>query len=112
MKGVPQGNLMSGTKEPCTAVQRGPENCDYLVIGCGIAGAITALKLASHGQVGVAAKGQLSESNSIYAQAGIATVLDAKDSFEAHVADTLQAGAGLCHPEVVKRVVEAGPQPV
>lgn len=83
--------------------------CDYLVIGSGIAGLSFALEAAKHGEVILVTKRQSHESNTNYAQGGIATVLDAEDSFEAHVADTLNAGAGLCHDVVVDLCVREGP---
>ena len=83
---------------------------DFLVIGSGIAGLSFALKAAEGGRVAVVTKREAKESATQYAQGGIASVLDAKDSFAEHVRDTLEAGAGLCHPEVVKLVVESGPE--
>ncbi len=82
---------------------------DFLVIGSGIAGLSAALKLAKHGSVALATKGELSESNTRYAQGGIASVFHPQDSFEQHIRDTLNAGAGLCREEVVRMVVESGP---
>jgi L-aspartate oxidase len=83
---------------------------DILIIGSGIAGLRSALLLAEHREICLITKKSISESNTNYAQGGIASVLDVGDSFESHVEDTLQAGAGLCHPDVVRRVVEAGPR--
>jgi len=83
---------------------------DFLVIGSGIAGLSFALKAAEAGRVLVVTKRERKESATLYAQGGIASVLDAKDSFDEHVQDTLEAGGGLCHPEVVKLVVEGGPE--
>ncbi len=82
---------------------------DYLVIGSGIAGLSFALKAAQRGQVVVVTKDHLPESSSAYAQGGIASVWSPEDSFAAHIQDTLEAGAGLCHPEVVEAVVKEGP---
>ncbi len=87
-----------------------PETFDFLVIGGGIAGLSLALKLAQAGRVAIAVKNRLEESNTWYAQGGIASVLDPKDSFESHVRDTMTAGAGLCHEDIVRMVVEQGPQ--
>lgn len=80
----------------------------FLVLGGGIAGLNLALHLASHGPVVVLAKAQASESNSHQAQGGIAAVMDPNDAPGAHADDTITAGAGLCHPEVVHFVVNNG----
>jgi L-aspartate oxidase len=88
------------------------ERWDYLVIGSGIAGLTFALEVADHGRVAVVTKDRSDESNSSYAQGGVATVWSAEDSFDAHVADTLAAGAGLCHEDVVEMVVREGPERV
>jgi L-aspartate oxidase len=86
---------------------------DFLVIGAGIAGLSFALRAARHGSVTVLAKGKLEESNTAWAQGGIASVLDEGsrdqgDSVELHVADTLDAGAGLCNEEVVRVIIGEG----
>jgi L-aspartate oxidase len=83
---------------------------DFLVIGGGISGLSLALKLAARGQVTVVVKNRLEESNTWYAQGGIASVLDPSDSIENHVRDTMTAGAGLCHERVVRMVVSEGPR--
>ena len=82
---------------------------DVLVIGAGVAGLRAALAAAEHSDVIVLAKGRLDQSNTTWAQGGIAVVLDEDDSFEDHVANTLDAGAGLCDEATVRRIVEAGP---
>ncbi|MBM4143330.1 MAG: L-aspartate oxidase [Lentisphaerae bacterium] len=82
---------------------------DYIVVGSGIAGLMSALHLSRHGRVLVVTKKERAESNTNYAQGGIACAVAAEDSFEAHVRDTLEAGAGLCDGEVVRAVVSAGP---
>ena len=82
---------------------------EVLVIGSGIAGLRGALALADHLDVFLVTKKRVSESNTNYAQGGIASVLDGTDSFEEHVADTLVAGAGICRADVVRTVVERGP---
>lgn len=86
------------------------ETCDCLIIGSGIAGLSLALKAAARGTVTIVTKDRLPESNSAYAQGGIASVWSAEDSFAAHIQDTLTAGAGLCHPQVVEVVVKEGPE--
>jgi L-aspartate oxidase len=83
---------------------------DFLVIGSGIAGLSFALKAAKHGKVLIVTKSNEDESNTKYAQGGVAVVVDKKeDSFEKHIKDTLIAGDGLCDPEVVNAVVKEGP---
>lgn len=81
---------------------------DILVIGSGIAGLSIALKLAKHYSVTLVAKSSMNEGSSAYAQGGIAAVLDPFDSVESHIADTMNAGAGLCDPKTVKMVAENG----
>jgi L-aspartate oxidase len=82
---------------------------DVLVIGGGIAGLRAALGVPEHFRVLVVTKDQVRESNSNYAQGGIAGVLDPEDQFANHIADTLAAGKGLCDPEVVAMVVREAP---
>src|ERR1035437_398870 len=82
---------------------------DYLVLGSGIAGLSFALKVASRGRVAVITKKNSAESNTNYAQGGIAAVTSKEDSFELHVRDTLEAGAGLCKEDVVRTIVSEGP---
>lgn len=82
------------------------------MLGSGIAGLSYAIKAAAHGQVLVLTKKDDSEANTNYAQGGIAAVMDPQDSFEAHIRDTLEAGAGLCHEDAVRLLVEDGPQRV
>jgi len=82
---------------------------DYLVIGSGIAGLNFALLAAEHGRVVVVTKKKLSDTNTNWAQGGVAAVLAADDSFEQHVADTLTAGDGLCDRDVVELCVGEGP---
>ncbi len=84
-------------------------DCDWLVAGSGIAGLMSAIHLAPHGQVLLITKKSSADSSSNYAQGGIACVMAPGDSFEQHVADTLDAGAGLCKEAVVRRIVEGGP---
>src|ERR1041384_4536765 len=82
---------------------------DYLVLGSGIAGLTFALKVRPHGRVAILTKKTRAESNTNYAQGGIAAVTSKEDSFEMHVRDTLQAGAGLCDEAVVRTIVSEGP---
>ena len=84
-------------------------NYDALVLGGGIAGLTYALKVAEHGTVGLLTKHDLNDSNTAWAQGGIAVVMDEHDSFEAHVEDTITAGDGLNAREVVQICVEEGP---
>lgn len=81
----------------------------YVVLGSGIAGLSFALKVASRGRVAIITKKHRAESNTNYAQGGIAAVTSKEDSFEMHVRDTLEAGAGLCHESVVRTIVQEGP---
>jgi L-aspartate oxidase len=85
---------------------------DVLIIGSGVAGLSLALRLDSHLKIAILSKTHLSEGSSLYAQGGIAAVLDEDDSFESHIQDTLIAGAGLCSEEVVRHVVEHGPEAI
>ena len=80
-----------------------------LVIGSGVAGLSFALRAAEKGTVHIITKRAITESSTNVAQGGIATVWDEKDSFENHIQDTLVAGAGLCHKDVVETVVKDGP---
>ena len=82
---------------------------DYLVLGSGIAGLIFALEVAEHGEVVVLCKNEPDEGSTRYAQGGIASVTSPLDTFQAHIADTLDAGDGLCNEEIVRLVVENGP---
>ena len=82
---------------------------DVLVIGGGVAGLRTALGVPESLRVTVVTKDEVRESNSIYAQGGIAGVLDPEDDFKNHIADTLAAGKGLCDPEVVALMVREAP---
>ena len=85
------------------------ESCDYLVVGSGIAGLMSALYLAPHGRVLLVTKKSVDDCNTNRAQGGIACVMESGDSFEQHVSDTLIAGAGLCDERVVRSIVSGGP---
>src|SRR5690242_21529169 len=89
-----------------------PLEADYLVIGSGIAGLNFALLAAEHGKVVVVTKKRLADTNTNWAQGGVAAVLAKDDSFEQHVQDTLVAGDGLCDREVVELCVHEGPRQV
>ena len=82
---------------------------DFIVIGSGIAGLSFALNASAHGRVAIVTKGKRGESNTAWAQGGIASVTSSEDSFELHVADTLDAGAGLCDEKVVRSIITDGP---
>ena len=85
---------------------------DILVIGSGAAGLTAALALAETRQVTVLAKGSLTGGSTAWAQGGIAAVLDAGDTFENHVRDTMVAGAGLNRRETVEFVIERAPHAI
>ena len=85
---------------------------DFLVIGSGIAGLFYALKVADHGRVVIITKKERAESNTNYAQGGIASVFSPDDSYELHIQDTLNVGAGLCNREAVEIMVYEGPKKV
>jgi len=88
------------------------QNSDVLIIGSGAAGLSAALHLAENRQVSILSKTTLSSGSTYWAQGGIAAVLDDNDSIEAHVRDTLIAGAGLCHEDSVKRIVSESKEAV
>lgn len=81
---------------------------DVLIIGSGASGLSLALRLADRARVAVLSKVALDECSTLYAQGGISAVLDARDSLESHIQDTLIAGAGLCDPATVRLVVSQG----
>jgi L-aspartate oxidase len=82
---------------------------DFIVLGSGVAGLTFALKVAPAGRVAIITKKNRAESNTNYAQGGIAAVTSKEDSIEMHVRDTLAAGAGLCKEGVVRTIVQEGP---
>lgn len=82
---------------------------DYIVVGSGIAGLFTALLAARHGSVVVITKGRIADTNTRFAQGGIAAAIAPEDSPELHFRDTLKAGAGLCDPEAARVLAEEGP---
>ena len=79
------------------------------MLGSGIAGLSFALQAAAHGSVAIVTKGARADSSTAWAQGGIASVTSSEDSFELHVKDTLEAGAGLCDEQVVRNIVTDGP---
>ncbi len=85
---------------------------DVLIIGSGLAGLSLALRTAANKKVCLVSKRTISDSASIWAQGGIAAVLNDDDSIEAHIEDTLIAGAGLCDSAVTKKVVEHGKETI
>src|SRR5215470_10932319 len=85
---------------------------DFLVIGSGIAGLSYALKMANKGNVALLCKTTLEETNTFYAQGGIASVTLPWDDFEKHINDTLIAGDDLCNRNVVEKVVREAPQQI
>ena len=84
--------------------------CDVLIIGGGIAGLRAAMQIDPRLSILVITKDTMEQSNSAYAQGGIASVIDPDDNFASHVEDTLIAGANLCDREVVEMVVSEAPQ--
>ena len=78
------------------------ESFDFFIVGSGIAGLSSALRLAAHGRVLLVTKKASADSSSNFAQGGIACVMDPGDTFEQHVVDMLDAGAGLCDEAVVR----------
>jgi len=88
------------------------KSSDFLVIGSGLAGLSFALQVAEYGKVILITKADLEETNTKYAQGGIASVTYEPDKLEKHLRDTLEAGDGLCNEDVVKMVVEEAPQQI
>jgi len=85
---------------------------DVLIIGSGAAGLSLALRLPAGTRIAVLAKSRLEEGCTLYAQGGISAVMDPSDSFESHIADTLDAGAGLNKPETVRFTIEHAPEAI
>lgn len=112
---IGSAELLKGLHTPRYLVNFGPKRqphyfTDVLIIGGGLAGLRAANAIGSRLEAIVVTKDQLQESNSQYAQGGIASVWGPEDKFENHVADTLAAGGNLCHDDVVDMVVRDAPQ--
>lgn len=88
------------------------EKYDIVVIGSGIAGLFYAIQCAAFSKVLIVTKGNIGESNTMYAQGGIAAVMNDQDSIESHVADTLQAGDGLCNRNAVELIAKNARQAI
>src|SRR5256885_17118565 len=97
---VPRRRAVNGTMK---------SSHDVLILGSGIGGLVLALGLAEHCRVRVLTKKRADDTNTNWAQGGIAAVFDRHDSFERHIADTLRCGAGLSDPAVVPAVVREAP---
>src|SRR5215472_14654500 len=85
---------------------------DYIVVGSGIAGLRAAIDLAEAGRVRIFTKAEITESNSMYAQGGIAAAIGPNDDIQKHYDDTIASGAGLCDPAAVRLLVEQGPREI
>ena len=85
-------------------------DCDYFVVGSGMAGLMSALHLAAYGKVTVATKGKLADCNTNFAQGGICCVMDPADTFDRHARDTMIAGAWLGKSKVVHEICENAPE--
>ena len=88
------------------------EEYDFIVLGSGIAGLYFSLQVARRGRVAILTKKDRAESNTNYAQGGIAAVCDPDDSVERHIEDTCAAGVGLCHRQVVEEILTEGPSQI
>ena len=85
-------------------------DCDYFVVGSGMAGLMSALHLASYGSVTLVTKGRLQDCNTNFAQGGICCVMDPADTFDKHARDTMIAGAWLGKSDVVHTICEHAPE--
>ena len=88
------------------------ERPEILVIGSGIAGLTFALRASDFANIIIVTKSEIKESNTNYAQGGIAAVMSKQDNFESHIQDTLRVGEGLCHEKIVKMVVKNAPEQI
>jgi L-aspartate oxidase len=100
---------LSQTEQSSASVSEAAYEFDFLVIGSGLAGMHYALRVAEVGEVAIITKREASDSATDWAQGGIAAVTHPDDSFDAHILDTLNAGAGLCREPIVRHVIERGP---
>ena len=91
-------------------MKRLPERVDFIVVGAGVAGLRAAIALAEAGKVLVLSKQELTESNTQYAQGGIAVALSDEDEISLHLQDTINAGDGIVNPEAARVLVEEGPE--
>ena len=91
------------------SIPRACFSTEVLIVGSGVAGLSLALRLAETAKVTVLAKADLTQGSSLYAQGGVAAVLNDADTFDAHIQDTLTAGGGLCHRDTVEFTVQRGP---
>ena len=100
-------NKNGGTNDNLNTLMTTPTHiCDVLIIGSGAAGMTLALQLDQDYRIAILSKDEPNEGSTYYAQGGVAAVLDEYDSVESHIEDTLNAGAGLCHKDVVKFTVK------
>jgi L-aspartate oxidase len=106
LKGI---DLFHAWSERVTSMTSTPSECDFLVVGAGVAGLRAAIALADAGRVFVLAKREVRDSATHYAQGGIAAALSDEDEVSLHLQDTLVAGDGLCNVEAVRVLVEEGP---
>src|SRR5688500_14470082 len=97
---------------PATNRSFGTQHADVIVIGSGVAGLSTALRAASEQRVALITKDTLLESNTAYAQGGVAAAIGPGDSPSEHLSDTLMAGADLCESDAVTILVNDGPERV
>lgn len=88
------------------------QKTDYLIVGAGIAGLTVAYLLKEFGNVLVITKGKLQQSNTYWAQGGIAAVMEKEDTFQSHIDDTLKTGVGHCKESAVRYLVENGPKAI
>lgn len=100
--------FLAARPDECSAIG----SADVVVVGGGVAGISAAMEAARSASVVLVTKDRLEESNTRYAQGGVAAVLGDDDSFETHTADTLSVGGNLCHESVVRGIVEQGPDSI